>query len=143
MRPTTRILVACTSNAVRSPIAAALLSRRLGPGVEITSAGVRRGAPDPFAAAVLAEIGLAPSRDPPRSFADLAHLEFDLVIALSPEAEVEAAQRVQSARHEYWPTPDATTTHGNRDQRLQAYRDVRDGLSQRIEAYFAGPAHPA
>jgi hypothetical protein len=33
---------------------------------------------------------------------------------------------------EYWPTPDPTLVQGSRDQMLDAYRDVRDGLSYRI-----------
>jgi hypothetical protein len=35
---------------------------------------------------------------------------------------------------EYWPTPDPTITQGSRDQMLDAYRDVRDGLAKRIRA---------
>ena len=36
---------------------------------------------------------------------------------------------------EYWPTPDPTLLQdASREQRLEAYRDVRDGLTQRIKA---------
>ena len=38
---------------------------------------------------------------------------------------------------EYWPTPDPTTTEGSREQKLQAYRDVCDGLMMRIRKRFA------
>jgi protein-tyrosine-phosphatase len=37
---------------------------------------------------------------------------------------------------EYWPTPDPSVIEGSREQRLDAYRDVRDMLMQRIKARF-------
>ncbi len=38
---------------------------------------------------------------------------------------------------EYWPTPDPTIQEGNREQRLDAYREVRDQLMRRIRERFA------
>ena len=38
---------------------------------------------------------------------------------------------------EYWPTADPTAIEGNREQRLDAYRAVRDQLLARIKARFA------
>ena len=40
--------------------------------------------------------------------------------------------RTVAADVEYWPTPDPTVSQGSREQRLDAYRDVRDGLGFRI-----------
>jgi hypothetical protein len=39
---------------------------------------------------------------------------------------------------EYWPTPDPTATEGNREQRLDAYRAVRDQLTRQIRERFGG-----
>ena len=38
---------------------------------------------------------------------------------------------------EFWPTFDPTVIEGTREQRLAAYRQVRDMLMRRIEARFA------
>jgi len=38
---------------------------------------------------------------------------------------------------EYWPTSDPTVVEGTRDQRLTAYREVRDLLLRRIKERFA------
>jgi protein-tyrosine-phosphatase len=38
---------------------------------------------------------------------------------------------------EYWPTPDPSVAAGSREQRLDAYREVRDQLQARIKARFA------
>ena len=52
------VLFACTLNAVRSPMAAAILRHLAGRRVYVQSAGVRAGEPDPFVAAVMDEIGI-------------------------------------------------------------------------------------
>jgi len=38
---------------------------------------------------------------------------------------------------EYWPIPNPTAVEGSREQRLDAYRAVRDDLLKRIKARFA------
>jgi predicted AAA+ superfamily ATPase len=59
---------------------------------------------------------------------------------LSPEAHHQALEltRTMAVDVEYWPTLDATAMigHGSREQILQAYRDVRDGLFRRIKQRF-------
>jgi hypothetical protein len=39
---------------------------------------------------------------------------------------------------EYWATPDPTIIEGNREQRLDAYRAVRDQLMKQIRERFGG-----
>jgi len=65
------VLFACGLNSVRSPIAAALFGQIFGRGVYVGSAGVRKGELDPFAVAVMAEIGLDISRHKPLTFEEL------------------------------------------------------------------------
>jgi protein-tyrosine-phosphatase len=138
------VLFACGLNAVRSPIAAALLSQMFGPSIYVGSAGVRKGENDPFAIAVMAEIGIDISRHKPVTFEELDEregLNFDLIITLAPEAHHRAMEltRTSGVEVEYWPTADATAIEGNREQRLAAYRQVRDHLLERIRQRFAGP----
>ena len=38
---------------------------------------------------------------------------------------------------EYWPTHDPTGAEGNREQKLEAYREVCDTLSMRIRKRFS------
>ena len=72
------VLFACTMNAVRSPMAAAILRHLAGRRVYVESAGVRTGEPDPFAIAVMAEIGIDMSRHSPHTIAELHDTSFDL-----------------------------------------------------------------
>ena len=134
------VLFACTMNAVRSPMAAAILSHLAGRSIYVESAGVRAGEPDPFAEAVMEEIGIDLSRHKPQTLKDLNDTSFDLIISLSPEAHHQALEltRTMAVDVEYWPTLDATALigQGNREQILAAYRSVRDQLFNRIKQRF-------
>jgi protein-tyrosine-phosphatase len=139
------VLFACSLNAVRSPIAAALMRHRFGKFVYVDSVGVKKGAQDLFAMEVLQEIGIDIGRHAPKTFDELEDTNFDLVISLSPEAQHKAVEltRHMAVQVEYWPTPDPTAVEGSREQCLEAYRAVRDGLLKRLEARFAVGPSPA
>lgn len=141
------VLFACTMNAVRSPMAAALLRHLAGRRLYVESAGVRTGEPDPFAAAVMDEIGIDLSRHRPRTLHDLADTSFDLVITLSPEAHHHALEltRTLAIDVEYWPTQDATALlgHGSREQVLSHYRSVRDELFLKLKQRFRFEGGPS
>ena len=132
------VLFACSHNVVRSPMAEAILKRLAGDRIYVQSAGVRPGEPDPFAIAVMQEIGIDISKHRPRAIADLHDTSFDLIVTLSPEAHHKALEltRTLAAEVEYWPTADPTAVEGSREQRLNAYREVRDQLAERIKARF-------
>ena len=135
------VLFACGYNAVRSPMAAAMFRQLFGRSTYVESVGVRKGDPNPFAAAVLDEIGIDMNKHRPRTFEELEEYEglsFDLIISLSPEAHHKALDltRTIAADVEYWPMPDATIAGGNREQVMDAYRDVRDMLTKRIGERF-------
>src|ERR1700722_19303256 len=138
------ILFACGLNSVRSPIAAGLFSQLFGRKIYVGSAGVRKGELDSFAVAAMAEIGVDISRHKPTTFEELDDLEglnFDLIVTLSPEAHHRALEltRTSAVDAEYWPTANPADREGSREQRLEAYRVVRDQLLNRIRERFAGP----
>src|SRR3954469_11101461 len=135
------VLFACGLNSVRSPMAAGLFKQMIGRTSYVASAGVRKGELDPFAVAALEEVGSDISRHPPMTFEELEDwegLNFDLIVTLSPEAHHKALEltRTIAAEVEYWPTPDPTMVEGTREQRLSAYREVRDQLTERIKNRF-------
>jgi protein-tyrosine-phosphatase len=132
------VLIACTMNAVRSPMAAAMLRHLAGRRLYVESAGVRAGELDPLAVEAMEEIGLEIAKHKPRCFEDLEDGSFDLVITLSPEAQHKAMEltRTAATRVEYWATLDPTAVEGSREQRLSAYRSVRDQLMERLKQRF-------
>lgn len=135
------VLFMCAHNAVRSPMAAGIARHFFGRAIYVTSCGVRPDELDPFAVAVMDEIGVAIGDHSPQSLDDLADLSFDLIVTLSPEAHHQSLEltRTHAFDVEYWPTHDPTATEGTRDQRLDAYRSVRDQLTQRILQRFSSP----
>jgi protein-tyrosine-phosphatase len=128
------VLFACTLNAVRSPMAEALMKHFHGKRIYCDSVGVRPEAIDPLAVEVMSEVGLDLNRHHGKTFEELTDLSYDLVITLSPEAQHRAMEltRTMACDVEYWPTFDPSLIEGNRDTRLAAYRQVRDELSKRI-----------
>lgn len=119
-------------------MAEAIAKRLLGREVFVASAGVQAGEPDAFAIAAMDEIGIDIARHRPQSFEDLEDWSFDVIVTLSPEAHHHALELTRTIAVDviYWPTPDPTGVHGSRDQALDAYRAVRDGLWKRIREVF-------
>lgn len=122
-------------------MAAALGKYLLGPSVYIASAGVRKGENDPFVTQVMDEIGIDVSKHKPVTLDEIEEFEglnFDLVVSLSPEAHHKALELTRTLAFdvEYWPMPDPTAVEGSREQRLDAYRAVRDELMKRIKSRF-------
>jgi protein-tyrosine-phosphatase len=135
-----RILFACTLNAVRSPMAAAILQHFAGSRLGVTSAGVRRGHSDPYVMAVMDEIGIDLTSHQPRIFNDLNRQTFSTIITLSPEAQHHAVEltRIMKADVEYWPTfdPAMLAPQSGRVVLLKAYRKLRDDLIATIKVRF-------
>lgn len=128
------VLFACTLNSIRSPMAAALMRQLHGKSVFVNSAGVRTAPVDPFTVAVMAEIGIDLAAHQAKSFDDLDDTFFDLVISLSPDAQHAAVEltRAAACEVEFWPVLDPTGAESSREERLAAYRLVRDHLKKRI-----------
>ncbi|MEM7168761.1 MAG: arsenate reductase ArsC [Pseudomonadota bacterium] len=133
------VLFACTHNAVRSPMGEGLLKHLLGHKIYVDSAGVRAQEVDGFVIEVMNEIGINLARHRSKSFEDLEDSSYDLIISLSPEAQHKAVDmtRTMACEVEFWNTFDPSIVEGNRDTRLDAYRQVRDFLKKRIEKRFA------
>jgi protein-tyrosine-phosphatase len=132
------VLFMCAQNAVRSPMAEGLTKHFFGRSLYVQSAGVRTSEPDAFMLTVMDELGIDARKHRPRTVEELEDwegLNFDLIITLSPEAHHKALEltRTMATDVEYWPTPDPTIVQGSRDQMLDAYRAVRDGLAKKIK----------
>ncbi len=133
------ILFCCTFNAVRSPMAEAIARYYYGREIYFASAGVKEGELDPFAVAAMDDIGIDIHKYKPHTFEDLEDSSFDLIVSLSPEAHHKALEftRTLAVDVVYWPTVDPTAVQGSREQMLDAYRAVRDGLKKRITALLS------
>jgi len=122
----------------------ALLKHLLGHKIYVDSAGVRPQEIDPFVVEVMEEIGIDLSHHRAKAFDDLEDTSYDLIISLSPEAQHSAVEmtRTMACEVEFWNTLDPSMIEGNRENRLDAYRQVRDFLKRRIENRFTMDLKP-
>ena len=141
------VLFCCDYNAVRSPMAEGLMKKYYGQDCYVQSAGVKNELDiDGFSIAVCQELGVELSRHRTRSFHEMQEWGddlsgFDLVIALSPASQRRALDltRWYSLEVEYWPILDPTGLGNNRDQKLDAYRQARDQISENLIKRFGPP----
>ncbi|MDH5558479.1 MAG: arsenate reductase ArsC [Alphaproteobacteria bacterium] len=132
------VLFACSHNSLRSPMAEGIMKHLHGRRIFVDSVGVRAREVDPFAAEVMEEIGISIEDHQPKSFDELEDSSFDVIITLSPEAQHSAVEmtRTMACEVEFWHTFDPSIVEGNREARLDAYRQVRDQLMKRIMDRF-------
>ena len=119
-------------------MAEGILKHLCGRNLFVDSVGARPGELDPFAVEVMDEIGIDIARHRPKAFEDLEDDSFDLIISLSPEAQHKAVELTRTMACEvlFWRTFDPTIVEGSRETRIDAFRQVRDQLIQRIKAQF-------
>jgi protein-tyrosine-phosphatase len=132
------VLFSCTWNAIRSPMAEGLLKKISGHRVYVDSVGAKKMDVDGFAISVMDEIGIDISNHQPKTFEDLHDTSYDLIITLSPEAQHKAMEltRTMHCDVEFWNTFDPSYVEGSREERLAAYRKIRNELMQRITDRF-------
>ncbi len=133
------VLFCCTMNSVRSPMAEGILKFLHGTHIYVDSVGVRATEVDGYAVSVMDEIGIDISHHKAKTFDDLEDDYFDLIVPLSPEAQHSAVEmtRVMAVDIEFWNTFDPSIIEPEqREQRLDAYRQVRDQLMNRIKIRF-------
>ena len=130
------VLFACNMNSVRSPMAAALLRLEGASGAGVDSAGVYEGGLDPFAEIVMRELGASLESHEPKTLADTDLSGFEAIIALTPEAAMEARRLAPGKTIEFWDVENPSDAHGGREAIVDAYRRARDDLVARLRARF-------
>lgn len=134
------ILALCTGNAVRSPMAEAMLKQMFGTRCYIQSAGVEATLPNAMAAEVMQETGIDIAGHTPRSYADLEETSFDLIIALSEPAYglARSIAQSQSLDVEYWEVAEPPIIgEVPPSLMLEGFRRIRDDIRLHIENRFA------
>lgn len=124
------------------------MKKLYGQRAYVQSAGVHNDMEvDGFSIAVCNELGIEISRHRSRSFEEMQEWgddlgQFDLVIALSPASQRQALEltRFFHMEVEYWPIIDPTAIGETREAKLQAYRQARDMIRDRMIARFGPPS---
>lgn len=145
------VLFCCDHNAVRSPMAEAIMKKLYGTDTYVQSVGVMNDMEiDGFSVAVCQEMDVELARHRSRSFDEMENWgddlsSFDIVIALSPASQRRALEltRFYHLEVEYWPILDPTGLGETRDAKLVSYREARDQIKNRLIARFGPPTEVA
>ena len=120
------------------------MKQAFGMEIYVQSAGVFHDLEiDGFAVAVCAELGVELTRHRARSFQEMEEWgddisQFDLIVALTPASLRHANEytRTSAIEVEYWPILDPTGVGEDRERKLEAYRQARDMIRDRINQRF-------
>jgi arsenate reductase len=130
------ILFMCVANSARSQLAEGL-ARQVFPNAQIESAGSHPGKLNPYAVAVMKEIGLDISKHYSKSVDDLSPkfiVSLDYVITLC--AEEVCPTMVSKGKKLHWPHPDpATQAPLAEEEALRRFREARDAIHKRLKAF--------
>ena len=128
-----RVLFLCTHNSARSQMAEGLLRALGGDRFEAFSAGTEATHVRPLAVRAMAELGIDISHQASKTLDRYLDQPFDIVITVCDQAN-EACPVFFGARQRlHWSFPDPSA-EGTQDQQVQRYRQVRDGIRDRIES---------
>jgi protein-tyrosine-phosphatase len=130
------VLFLCVANSARSQIAEGIARTIFPTDIKVWSAGSRPTSVRPEAIAVLKEIGIDISHHRPKSVAEIPAAEVDTVVTLCGEEECPLF--LGKATRLHWGLPDPAAVQGSEQDRLNAFRNTRDDLHRRLEAFLPG-----
>ncbi len=132
-----RVLFLCTHNSSRSQMAEGLLRARGGAAYDVFSAGTEPRIVHPLAIKVMREIGIDIRGHRAKSLEEFRNQPpMDLVVTVCGEA-AEACPYFPNARRQvHWGFPDPSRVEGSEEERLAAFRHIRDLIAARIRQFL-------
>jgi arsenate reductase len=128
-----RVLFLCTHNSARSQMAEGLLRALGGDRFEAFSAGTEATQVRPLAIRAMAELGIDISGQQSKTFERYLDQLFDAVITVCDQANETCPVFFGARQRLHWSFPDLSQAEGDEPQHLEVYRQVRQGLQERIE----------
>ena len=135
-----KVLILCTGNSARSQMAEGLFRQAGGDRYEVFSAGTKPSLVRPEAVAVMREIGIDISRHRSKSVDEFAGQKMDLVITVCDNAKESCPVFPGTTQRLHWPFEDPAALAGSEEQRLAAFRSIRDQIRARIQRFLDNAA---
>ena len=129
-----RVLFLCTGNSARSQMAEGLLRSLAGDRFEVFSAGTDPKGLHPLAVEAMKEIGVDISGHHSKNVGGLLGQRFQYVITVCDRAKEQCPIFPGAYKFMSWSFDDPAQAPGSEQERLQAFRQARDGLAQRIKS---------
>ena len=118
-------------------MAEGLLRGMAGPGIEVASAGVAPTQVRPEAIRVMREIGIDISNHRSKSIDELLTKAFDYVITVCDNANQQCPIFPGPNRRIHWSIDDPAAIDGDEAARLEAFRNARDELRERLRKFVS------
>lgn len=123
-----RVLFICSGNSSRSQIAEGLLRHLVGNNFEAYSAGLEPRGMNPLAVKVMEEIGIDISSQRSKSLNEYTGQKFDYVITLCEEARESCPYFPGKGEIIHWDLENPAAVKGTEEERLTAFRIVRNRI---------------
>ena len=133
------LIFLCVANSARSQMAEGLARASAPHGWTVYSAGSSPAVVHPLAVEVMAEIDVDISAHKAKGLDDVPVDNADVIVTL---CDAEVCPTVPSgAQHLHWPYPDPAAAGDQIRHQFDAFRNVRDELKTRLEAFWKEDAH--
>ncbi|MCC6615697.1 MAG: arsenate reductase ArsC [Anaerolineae bacterium] len=134
-----KVLFLCTGNAARSQMAEALLRKHGGGDYEAFSAGLDPQPIHPYTIRVMDEIGLDIRQQYSKNIKDyMGRVQFDDAVIVCRRFDENCPTTYADARYIHrWLFDDPVQATGTEEEKLDAFRAVRDRMEARITLWLA------
>jgi arsenate reductase len=136
-----RVLVLCTGNSARSQIAEGLLRHEADKRFEVYSAGTQPTQVRSEAVEVMRELGIDISGHRSKPLAEFAGREFEFVITVCNRAREQCPVFSGAPERLHWPFEDPATFVQDGEERLRAFRSLRDRIHARVMVFLGEGAY--
>jgi arsenate reductase len=133
-----RVLFLCVHNSARSQMAEGMLRAWAGDRFEAYSAGNEATEVRPLAIRAMSELGIDIGGQRSKTTAEYAGQRFDYAITVCDEAREACPYFPGADAQLHWAFDDPAAATGSEEERLAAFRRVRDEIAARIREFIAG-----
>ena len=137
MDNTPKVLFLCTGNSTRSQMAEGFLHKFAGDHVIAVSAGIEPIPINPLAIQVMQEIGVDISRQHSKDVPTILKEHFAYVVGVCDMAKERCPVFPFAFRYVKWSLEDPSSVSGSLENRLSAFRRVRDRIADNVRLFLA------
>lgn len=131
------VLILCTGNSARSPMAEGLLRHLAGERVEVFSAGSKPSQVNPYAVRVMAARGIDISGQRSKHLGEFLNQPFDYVITVCDQTAETCSIFPGKAQRIHWSFADPAAVQGSDEEILANFERVRDELEARLRTWVS------
>ena len=137
--PKTKVLFLCTGNSARSQKAEAILRKLASERFEAFSAGLGPKGINPYTRQVMEEVGIDLAGQRSKDVTEyLGKVNFGYLITVCDHAEKNCPTTFLGVSNRlHWSLEDPAAFQGSDEQTLAKFREVRDDIDKRMQAWLA------